>query len=65
MSAKAIPRTSFIVHGDKDFVVPMNQSKLLHVVKGGGYGFPKVTPANDEIVKKVMDFFDSQFKTAK
>ena len=67
----------FIVHGDKDFVVPMNQSELLHaalqkagvpstlhVVKGGGHGFSKITPANDEIVKKVMDFFDSQFKTS-
>ena len=67
----------FIVHGDKDFVVPMNQSELLHaalkkagvpsrlhVVKGGGHGFSKITPANNEIVKKVMDFFDDQFQTA-
>jgi dipeptidyl aminopeptidase/acylaminoacyl peptidase len=54
----------FIVHGDKDFVVPLNQSELLHVVKGGVHGFSKITPANDEIVKKVMDFFDGQFKTA-
>ena len=66
----------FIVHGDKDFVVPMNQSELLHsalkkagvpstlhVVEGGGHGFSKVTPANDEIVKKVMDFFDRRLKT--
>ena len=64
----------FIVHGDKDFVVPMNQSELLHaalkeagvpttlhIVKGGGHGFSKITPANDEIVKKVMDFFDGEF----
>jgi acetyl esterase/lipase len=68
----------FIVHGDRDFVVPMNQSELLHaalqkagvpstlhVVKGGGHGFSKVTPANDEIVEKVMDFFDDQFKPSR
>ena len=68
----------FIVHGDKDFVVPMNQSELLHtalkkagvhstlhVVEGGGHGFSKVTPANDEIVKKVIDFFDRRLKTAR
>jgi dipeptidyl aminopeptidase/acylaminoacyl peptidase len=55
----------------------MNQSELLHaalkkagvpstlhVVKGGGHGFSKITPANNEIVKKVMDFFDDQFQTA-
>ncbi len=65
----------FIVHGDRDFVVPLNQSELLHaalkkagapstlhVVKGGEHGFSKLTPANDEIVKKVMNFFDRQFK---
>ena len=67
----------FIVHGDRDFVVPMNQSELLHaalkkagvpstlhVVKGGGHGFSKVTQANDVIVKKVINFFDEQFKAA-
>ena len=65
----------FIVHGDRDFVVPLNQSELLHaalekagvpstlhVVNGGEHGFSKLTPANDEIVKKVMEFFDRQFK---
>ena len=68
----------FIVHGDRDFVVPMNQSELLHaalekagvpstlhVVKGAGHGFSKVTPANEKVVEKVMDFFDSQFKSEK
>ena len=67
----------FIVHGNRDFVVPMNQSELLHaalkkvgvpstlhVVKGGGHGFSKVTQANDVIVKKVINFFDEQFKAA-
>ena len=65
----------FIVHGDRDFVVPLNQSELLHaalkkagvpstfhVVKGGEHGFSKRTPANDEVVSKVMDFFDRQFQ---
>ena len=55
--------------------MPLNQSELLHaalkkagvpstlhVVKGGEHGFSKLTPANDEIVKKVMSFFDRQFK---
>ena len=68
----------FIVHGDRDFVVPMNQSELLHaalkkagvpstlhVIKGAGHGFSKVTPANGNVVEKVMDFFDSQFKSRK
>ena len=35
-----------------------------HVVKGAGHGFSKITPANEKVVEKVMDFFDSQFKTA-
>lgn len=65
----------FIVHGDEDFVVPLNQSELLHaalkksgvpstlyVVKGGKHGFSKSTEANEQILEKVMDFFDSQFK---
>jgi acetyl esterase/lipase len=64
----------FIVHGDKDFVVPLNQSKLLHaaldkagvpstlhVLKAGDHGFSKGEESKDEIVKKVGDFFDSQF----
>ena len=65
----------FIVHGDRDFVVPLNQSELLHaalekagvpstlhVVKGGEHGFSKLAPANEEIIKKVMEFFDRQLK---
>ena len=65
----------FIVHGDADFVVPLNQSELLHaalkkagvpstlyVVKGGNHGFSKGEESVDEIVKRVADFFDSQFK---
>jgi acetyl esterase/lipase len=65
----------FIVHGDKDFVVPLNQSELLHaalkktgvpstlyVVKGGNHGFSKSKEPKEKIVERVMDFFDSQFK---
>jgi acetyl esterase/lipase len=65
----------FIVHGDADFVVPLNQSELLHaalekagvpstlyVVKGGNHGFSKGEESEDEIVERVADFFDSQFK---
>ncbi|MBC8373074.1 MAG: alpha/beta hydrolase [Phycisphaerae bacterium] len=68
----------FIVHGDKDFVVPLNQSELLHaalkkagvpstlhIPKGGNHGFSKGETPRKEIVKKVMDFFDSQFKKTK
>ena len=68
----------FIVHGDRDFVVPLNQSELLHaalgeagvpstlhVVKGAGHGFSKITPANEKVVERVMDFFDAQFKSEK
>jgi dipeptidyl aminopeptidase/acylaminoacyl peptidase len=54
-----------IVHGDKDPLVPLNQSQLLydaltaakvlatfHIVKGGGHGF------NDpEVDKMVEEFF--------
>ena len=65
----------FIVHGDADFVVPLNQSELLHaallkagvpstlyVAKGGNHGFSKGEETQAQIVKKVADFFDSQFK---
>ena len=65
----------FIVHGDRDFVVPLNQSELLHaalkkvgaastlyVVKGGQHGFSEITPANHKVMQKVRLFFDEQFK---
>ena len=68
----------FIVHGDKDFVVPLNQSELLHaalkkagipstlyIPKGGNHGFSKGETPKKKIVEKVMDFFDSQFKKKK
>jgi acetyl esterase/lipase len=59
-----------IVHGDKDPLVPHNQSELLHealkkagvnvtfhTVKGGGHGF-----SGPEIDKMVDDFFDKHLK---
>ncbi len=62
-----------IVHGDKDPLVPHNQSEILlealkkakveaklHIVEGGGHGFKD--PA---IEKMVEDFFDSRLKPAK
>jgi len=67
----------FIVHGDKDYCVPLQQSELLdaaltkagvpstlYVVKGGNHGFSKGQIPKKRIVEKVMDFFDSQFKKA-
>ena len=59
-----------IMHGDKDPLVPHNQSELLfealkkagvqvklHTVKGGGHGF-----SGPDIDKIVDDFFDKQLK---
>jgi acetyl esterase/lipase len=67
----------FIAHGDKDFCVPFNQSELLHaalqkagvpstlyVAKGAGHGLDDGEASKDEIIEKVMDFFDSQLKKA-
>lgn len=60
-----------IVHGDKDPLVPHNQSELLyqalkdagvpvsfHTVEGGGHGGFK----NSDVDKMVEDFFDSRLK---
>jgi len=62
-----------MVHGDKDPLVPHNQSEILlealkkakveaklHIVEGGGHGFKD--PA---IEKMVEDFFDSRLKPPK
>jgi acetyl esterase/lipase len=59
-----------IMHGDKDPLVPLNQSELLrdalkkegvevtlHVVPGAGHGF-----AGPEIARMVMEFFDRHLK---
>ncbi|KKL79296.1 hypothetical protein LCGC14_2016240, partial [marine sediment metagenome] len=59
-----------IMHGDRDRLVPLAQSQLLHdaltkagvkstfkIVKGGGHGF-----AGPEIDKTVREFFDKHLK---
>lgn len=68
----------FIVHGDRDFTVPLNQSELLHaalqqagvpsalhIVQGGDHGFSKVETTREQVVEKVAEFFDGQFKKGK
>ena len=35
---------------------------IQYVVKGGSHGFSKGEESEDEIVERVADFFDSQFK---
>jgi acetyl esterase/lipase len=63
-----------IVHGDKDPLVPHNQSQILsealkkaeveaklHIVGGGGHGFP----VGRGIDKMVEEFFDKQLKPSK
>jgi len=62
-----------ICHGDKDMLVPHNQSVLLnaalikagvnvkfHTVKGGGHGF-----RDKEVDRMVPEFFSKQFKPGK
>ena len=62
-----------IVHGDKDDVVPVEQSRLLHaalekagvtstlwVVKGGGHG-----ASNPETNRAIVTFFEKHVKNAK
>jgi acetyl esterase/lipase len=62
-----------IMHGDKDPLVPLNQSELLaealrkarvpvtfHVVKGAGHGF-----GGPENQRRVRDFFAEHLKKAK
>jgi acetyl esterase/lipase len=62
-----------ICHGDKDMLVPHNQSVLLnealknagvnvkfHTVKGGGHGF-----RDPEVDKMVREFFDEHLKKSK
>ncbi len=64
-----------IVHGDKDRLVPLSQSKLLHealkeskvsstlhVVKGGRHGPGVFVP---EVLKMVGEFFDKHLKQTK
>jgi len=62
----------FIVHGDKDNLVPLSQSQTfaealkkvgvpvqLEIVPGAGHGFGKLKP---EMMEKVMAFFDKYLK---
>ena len=63
------------MHGDKDVVVPFNQSELLHaalkkadiptelyLVKGGGHGLNKTEEGTDALFARVADFFDRTLK---
>jgi dipeptidyl aminopeptidase/acylaminoacyl peptidase len=62
-----------IMHGDKDNLVPIHQSEILHAalqrvglestfipVEGAGHGF-----SGDEHYKKVEEFFDRHLKRAR
>ncbi len=64
-----------IMHGDKDMLVPLHQSELLHealkkegvysslyVVKGGGHGFRGGEESPEELFKTAAEFFDRQFR---
>ncbi len=70
--SKGVP-PFLIMHGDKDDVVPFNQSEILHEalkkagadttfhpVKGAGHGF-----GGPEIMKQVSDFFDKHLRHAR
>ena len=63
----------FIVHGDKDNVVPVSQSEMLYnallkagvpvqmeIIKGAGHGGPEFV--NPGIIDKVVSFFDRYLK---
>ncbi|HOL21645.1 MAG TPA: alpha/beta hydrolase [bacterium] len=63
----------FIVHGDKDNVVPVSQSEMLYnallkagvpvqmeIIKGAGHGGPEFV--NPGIIEKVVSFFDRYLK---
>jgi acetyl esterase/lipase len=63
------------MHGDKDVVVPFNQSELLHAalekagvptelyrVKNGGHGLNKTDEGNDALFERVVAFFDRTLK---
>lgn len=63
----------FIVHGDRDNVVPLSQSEMLYnallkagvpveleIIKGAGHGGPEFI--SQDIIKKVVAFFDRYLK---
>ena len=62
-----------LMHGDRDFVVPLGQSKLLHealkeggvqstlvVVEGGGHGFGG--PQMGELASRVVEFYSTHLR---
>lgn len=64
-----------IMHGDNDQLVPFAQSELLHAalnkaevkstlhkVDGGGHGFRGAKESRDELVQRVVKFFDRTLK---
>jgi len=63
------------LHGDKDQLVPFNQSEILHAalkssgvettlykVVGGGHGFGGSKDSRDELIEKSIQFFDSKLR---
>jgi acetyl esterase/lipase len=64
------------LHGDKDQLVPFNQSEILHEalkasgvettlykVVGGGHGFGGATDSRESLIEKSLKFFDSKLKS--
>jgi dipeptidyl aminopeptidase/acylaminoacyl peptidase len=67
-----------IMHGDKDMLVPLHQSELLHkalkkvgvdstlcVVKGAGHGLGGGEFSSEELFEMAADFFDKHLKARK
>ncbi|UCG57772.1 MAG: alpha/beta hydrolase [Phycisphaerales bacterium] len=67
-----------IMHGDKDMLVPLHQSELLHdaltkagvvarlyVVKGGGHGLRGGEDRSEKLFEIAADFFDRHLKVRK
>ncbi|HBV64260.1 MAG TPA: hypothetical protein DEF45_14705 [Rhodopirellula sp.] len=66
------------LHGDKDQLVPFNQSEILHAalkssgvettlykVVGGGHGFGGSNDSRAELIEKSIQFFDSKLRLDK
>lgn len=64
------------MHGDRDQLVPFNQSEILHAalksagvettlykVVGGGHGFGGSSDSREDLIEKSIRFFDSKLKT--
>ena len=65
------------LHGDKDQLVPWNQSEILHEalksagvettlykVVGGGHGFGGARDKREDLIEKTVDFFDTALEPA-